>query len=266
MNSSIYTISAEDSVAKKLDHLNPINYIPLNDLMITSDGKFDTTQIDHVLISKYAIFIIETKSNRGGIYGASWQDSLTEYFFKTERKIYNPFFQNYGHVKVLEKIIRPYHKTIPIVSVVVFPNAKITKVCCKGPYIITTLDKLIDKIKLYEKEYLNEVGVEKLKQILLNANITDKVIREKHNSTIQEYVSQKNAEKGGYDIDEKPEIKEKHKKTGRFTGIDKVYDAEGQLATCIKCGRDYFIEDAIKENWPFYERHCRICGWEKAKN
>lgn len=250
-------VSAEEQVAGQLSQLNPEVYRLLNDLMLPAvHGRFDTTQIDHVLISKYAIFVIETKANKGAIYGASWRNYLTEYFFKKESKVYNPFFQNVGHIKAIEKAIRPYSSLIPVVSVAVFPNAKRTKVCCRGNYIIATLDKLLDKIKSYDKAYLPYGGVDVIECLLLNANITEEEYREKHNSTVGEYVAQK-AENN---VEVEPVVKKAPRKTGRFTGIDRVYDLRGQLTACVACNLEYLTEDAVREDWPFNERHCKRCG------
>ena len=57
----------ESRVARELRRLNPKEYIVLNDLVVkTSRGS---SQIDHVVISIYGIFVIETKTYRGWIHG-----------------------------------------------------------------------------------------------------------------------------------------------------------------------------------------------------
>ena len=45
----------------------------------TPDG---TTQIDHVLVSRFGIFVVETKNMRGWIFGAEDQAQWTQKLFK----------------------------------------------------------------------------------------------------------------------------------------------------------------------------------------
>ena len=62
-------ILGEKSVALFLSKLDPKKYRVFHDLYIpTAKGK--TTQIDHLIISRYGIFVIETKNYKGWIYGS----------------------------------------------------------------------------------------------------------------------------------------------------------------------------------------------------
>jgi len=68
----------------------------------TSDG---TTQIDHIIVSKYGIFVVETKNMKGWIFGNEKQKSWTQKIFKSSHKFQNPLHQNYKHVKTLEECL-----------------------------------------------------------------------------------------------------------------------------------------------------------------
>lgn len=68
----------------------------------TDDG---TTQIDHVIVSKYGIFIVETKNMKGWIFGDPKQSIWTQKIFKHTSKFQNPLHQNYKHVKTLEALL-----------------------------------------------------------------------------------------------------------------------------------------------------------------
>ncbi|MBE6286353.1 MAG: NERD domain-containing protein [Bacteroidales bacterium] len=67
----------ERRVARKLDWLSQ-EYITLNDLLLPT--RYGTTQIDHVVVSPYGIFVIETKNYKGWIFGhensEEWRQSL----------------------------------------------------------------------------------------------------------------------------------------------------------------------------------------------
>lgn len=66
-----------------------------------------TVQIDHVLITKAGIFVVETKNYGGRIYGDEKSDNWTQVlaYGRHKNKVYNPFRQNYGHIKALEEKI-----------------------------------------------------------------------------------------------------------------------------------------------------------------
>lgn len=69
--------AGEKRVARKLDWL-PKEYIILNDIMLPT--QYGTTQIDHIVVSPYGIFVIETKNYKGWIFGhensEEWKQSL----------------------------------------------------------------------------------------------------------------------------------------------------------------------------------------------
>ena len=57
----------EKRVAQILKKLPEDRYKVINNLFIQNNGY--TTQIDHIVISVYGIFVIETKTSQGWIYG-----------------------------------------------------------------------------------------------------------------------------------------------------------------------------------------------------
>lgn len=64
-----------------------------------------TTQIDHVVVSKYGIFVIETKNYKGWIYGEEKQNTWIQVLFKRKNKFQNPIRQNYKHIKFLQTLL-----------------------------------------------------------------------------------------------------------------------------------------------------------------
>jgi restriction system protein len=69
-----------------------------NLILNTQNG---TTQIDHILLSRFGIFVIETKNYNGWIFGNENQKSWTQVLNKTKYKFQNPLHQNYRHTKAL---------------------------------------------------------------------------------------------------------------------------------------------------------------------
>lgn len=81
----------------------------------TEDG---TTQIDHILVSKYGIFVIETKNMKGWIFGSSHQNQWTQKIYQHTSRFQNPVRQNYKHIKTIEKLLNIHADSI--FSVIVF--------------------------------------------------------------------------------------------------------------------------------------------------
>lgn len=52
------------------------------------DGK--TAHIDHVVLSKYGIFVIETKNYKGWIFGNETQKNWMQVIYKKKTRFYNP--------------------------------------------------------------------------------------------------------------------------------------------------------------------------------
>ena len=81
----------------------------------TEDG---TTQIDHIIVSEYGVFVVETKNMNGWIFGEEHQKTWTQNLYKHKHKFQNPLHQNYKHCKTIETALGlGAHK---IFSVVVF--------------------------------------------------------------------------------------------------------------------------------------------------
>lgn len=66
----------ELNVKLRLRMLSSEKYKIINNLFISNNGQ--TTQIDHVVVSEYGIFVIETKNYKGWIYGGAKSDFWTQ--------------------------------------------------------------------------------------------------------------------------------------------------------------------------------------------
>lgn len=77
-----------------------------------------TTQIDHLLISPYGLFVIETKNFRGWIYGSQEQANWTQVIFGNKYRFQNPLRQNFRHTKCLSDYLDIDHNIIH--SVILF--------------------------------------------------------------------------------------------------------------------------------------------------
>jgi len=77
-----------------------------------------STQIDHIIVSEYGVFVVETKDKTGWIFGDSRQSEWTQSIYGKKYRFQNPLRQNYGHVEALVEFLGIQHAQIH--SVVVF--------------------------------------------------------------------------------------------------------------------------------------------------
>ena len=80
--------------------------------------KNGTTQIDHVFLSRFGIFVVETKNYNGWIFGSESQKSWTQVLHKKKSTFQNPLHQNYRHTKALSEHLKIEHSKIHSCSLV----------------------------------------------------------------------------------------------------------------------------------------------------
>ncbi len=111
----------EWQVANVLRQLNPEQFVVLNDIMFekqkTAANEIATTQIDHIVVSIYGIFVIETKNYAGKIYGTEKSPKWQYYSHGNKYEFYNPLRQNYKHTKTLQDLLMRNAQAIGIMGV-----------------------------------------------------------------------------------------------------------------------------------------------------
>lgn len=150
----------------------PKEYKILNNIFIYVDNY--THEIDHVIVSPYGIFCIETKQYNGLItgdkYDKKWvrHKGLKEYYYN------NPIRQNYGHVKSLSKLLNISDNKI--YNIVCIPSKAELIVNHDGELV--GYDTIRAKILSYKDIMIDNVDetVNKIKK----ANIKDKKIKKEH--------------------------------------------------------------------------------------
>lgn len=85
------------------ERFKPPDYHLLNHL--TLPLKEGTTQIDHILVSQFGVFVIETKDFSGWIFANPTQTHWTQTFFARRFKFRNPIFQNQLHVRAVRDLL-----------------------------------------------------------------------------------------------------------------------------------------------------------------
>lgn len=140
-------------LAAKLRLPNDTYYRINNVTLPTPDGS---TQIDHIFVSRFGVFVLETKNMKGWIFGGEKQAQWTQKLFKKSFKFQNPLRQNYKHVKALESVLDVPPESIH--SVVVFTGESTFK--SPMPDNITKGGGYITYIKSFSELLLNDAQVQ----------------------------------------------------------------------------------------------------------
>ena len=78
-----------------------------------------TTQIDHLVVSQFGVFIVETKNLKGWIYGDAYQGTWTQTIYRSKHKFQNPLRQTHRQKKVLAELLNlDEGKIFPVISFV----------------------------------------------------------------------------------------------------------------------------------------------------
>ncbi|MEA1936704.1 MAG: nuclease-related domain-containing protein, partial [Patescibacteria group bacterium] len=162
----------EKFVSRKLFKLDPAHYKIMDDLLLPSNGNLNMTQLDHVVISNYGIFCIETKSYKGWIFGNANDKYWTQVIYKHKERFYNPLRQNYAHTKAVEELIKSKYPKAQILSFVAFPIAGKLKI--SGTDSVGYARDIVRKIENYKTQTFTDVERDEIFNILANANIQDK--------------------------------------------------------------------------------------------
>ena len=86
---------------------------------VTLRLKDETTQIDHILVSRFGIFVIETKDYKGWIFAGPNNPYWTQVLYRAKFKFRNPIRQNSRHVRAIQELL-DFLPADTIQSVVVF--------------------------------------------------------------------------------------------------------------------------------------------------
>lgn len=174
----------------------PEEYLILNDVVLSKGSG--TTQIDHIVVSKYGVFAIETKNYRGDIYGDDNRKEWTQviatnvtylkkwyktYTYITKNKFYNPIKQAFGHVCQIGKVLTQW-PNLKIIPIVVFTGkADLRNVVSKNHVVYD--DMLLSTILGYKTIYLTDADVLNVVQCLTQNDVRGLVSNQAHVQNIR---------------------------------------------------------------------------------
>jgi hypothetical protein len=131
-------------------HFRSPNYHLLNHITLKHGNS--TTQIDHILVSCFGVFVIETKNYKGWIFANPKHETWTQVLFKAKFKFQNPIHQNHCHVVAVRELL-DFLPQDAIKSVVVFSGDAEFKT--DMPSYVFSLPMLIDYLSSCTEELLS---------------------------------------------------------------------------------------------------------------
>ena len=169
----------------------PDEYTVLNDLVYQTERG--TTQIDHIVVSKYGIFAIETKNYSGEIYGDDERQKWTQmivtdvtyakkwwktYTYVTKNHFYNPVKQSLGHTFRIKELLSAFPH-VKIVPIVVFTGEAILR-NVESRYHVVYEENLLGVINEYRTVCLTDAEVQRILGILKGNNVREMVSDSQH--------------------------------------------------------------------------------------
>lgn len=131
---------------------NAPNYHLLNHITLRlQDGT--TTQVDHILVSRFGVFVIETKDYNGWIFANAQHANWTQVMFNKKSQFQNPIFQNFRHIKAVRELL-DFLPPDCINSVVVFTGSAEFKT--EIPPEVMRLSELTDHIRSRTTERMSQ--------------------------------------------------------------------------------------------------------------
>lgn len=182
----------EKKVTATLRGLSLKSYVVFENLILPSNGNTPYTEIDHVIVSPYGIFCIETKSHSGAIYGSSSAGLWKQYLGGKKFDTINPHRQNYKHIKALEDLLGANVKA-KIHSYVVYPNAYSVKI--DGKRVDYSINEVMRKISQHTANVYDLNACERILKTLAYASSQREHLKETHSQGVQAYLRRKSLSK-----------------------------------------------------------------------
>ena len=104
-------------------------------------------------MSRYGVFVIETKHYSGWLFGDAKSKQWTQVIYGAKHRFQNPLHQNYKHIKAVQELLdflAPEH----VIGLVVFTGRAEFKT--DTPSGIFSLESVIEHLKGFNEELLTE--------------------------------------------------------------------------------------------------------------
>ena len=131
-------------------HFGPPDYHLMNHVTIRMDDG--TTQVDHILVSRFGVFVIETKHYTGWLFANEADRTWTQVRFRRRFTFQNPILQNARHVRAVGGLL-DFVPPGAIKSVVVFSGSAEFKT--EIPQGVIGIGQLAEYIREHTEEVMS---------------------------------------------------------------------------------------------------------------
>lgn len=131
-------------------HFRPPEYHLMNHVTIRMDDG--TTQVDHILVSRFGVFVLETKDYSGWLFGKAADPRWTQVRFRKRFTFQNPIFQNNRHVRAVQDLL-DFLPPDAVKSVVVFCGDAEFKT--QVPQGVIMIGQLADYLRQHTEEVMS---------------------------------------------------------------------------------------------------------------
>ncbi|MBO4306692.1 MAG: NERD domain-containing protein [Bacteroidales bacterium] len=191
----------------------PEEYLVFNDVYLEIKGR--SSQIDHVVISKYGVFVIETKNYSGAVYGGENAEKWAQYLNGERYDFRNPIKQNLSHVWAIKDTLHIAPSSI--IPIVVFLNG--ADLHCNTNSAVLYTGQLLSCILNHKTVAFTADGVERLSQKLSENIVTDPGRKQKHIRSVRQNITERELQVANMICPRcKGELVERQGKYGRFLG------------------------------------------------
>ncbi len=138
-----------------LKNLNKDDFSFFHDVMFFY-GDMKTVQMDFLIISRFGIYIVETKNWNGILKG----DCQSKYWQLNKKRVYSPSMQVYAHKQILTRLLsytKDDKRFFPIVHIV-------GSCSLEGKICNNVTRNLLDKITLREEIKFSRAEIKEIKE------------------------------------------------------------------------------------------------------
>jgi len=170
--------TGETAASIVLRKLPKEKYTVLNNIMLQT--KFGTTQLDHIVISTFGIFVIETKNYSGLITGTRDAEQWIQHFNQKKYQFQNPIHQNYGHIVALSILLKLLVDCF--YNIVAFDND--TELKLYDAQEVIRIFELKNYICRYQTVRIEEKKKNGYVDLIINSNVDSKEKRKEHRTQV----------------------------------------------------------------------------------
>lgn len=179
MHTTIKGKWGEHKVANILSRLPEEEYKVINNVIIQTNGY--TSQIDHLVVSIYGIFVVETKNYTGWITGYENSKQWTQNVYGNKYSLYNPIKQNKSHILALKNEL--YIIEDNFIPIIAFSNDCSLKIETETPVIY--ISQILNEIKRHTEVKFDKTQLDGIVERIKAINIDSPEMQQQHIAEIK---------------------------------------------------------------------------------